>query len=119
MQYLLIALGGAIGSIARFKLGEAISKRNKSKFPYGTFIINISGAFLLGIVTNAGIGKNLSLLFADGFLGAYTTFSTFMYEGVSLFNSNKKLNAAAYIVISLVTGVLAFLIGSMFIKMFV
>lgn len=110
MDIILIAIGGALGSIARYSAGRAISGKAGNKFPYGTFIINISGAFLLGLLNGAGAGRSVSLLFADGFLGAYTTFSTFMYESFNLLNS-RKLNALIYILSTLVLGMLGFSLG--------
>jgi CrcB protein len=111
MDYVLVGLGGAFGSIARYSLGKIISEKTKTKFPFGTFVINITGAFLLGIVSSISISINWYVLLADGFLGAYTTFSTFMYEGFSLFDNN-KLNAYVYIMGSLVLGIIGFLMGS-------
>lgn len=111
MDYILVGIGGACGSVVRYILGKFISDKSKSKIPLGTFLINITGAFLLGIVSNAGVNKNLSLLLADGFLGAYTTFSTFMYEGFNLFKSREKLNAFIYIFSSLFFGVLGYTLG--------
>lgn len=112
MNFILLGIGGAFGSITRYKIGTIISSRTNSKFPWGTFIINITGAFLLGLVTSLNVNKNLSLLLADGFLGAYTTFSTFMYEGFNLFEDRKKLNAFIYILSSLILGVMAFYLGN-------
>lgn len=111
MEYILLGIGGAFGSLTRYKLGDIISKKAKSKFPFGTFIINITGAFLLGVLTSSGINKNMSLLLADGFMGAYTTFSTFMYEGFNLFQGRKKLNAFVYVILTLILGILGFYLG--------
>lgn len=111
MEYILLGIGGAFGSLTRYKLGNIISKRTKSKFPFGTFIINITGAFLLGVLTSSGISKNMSILLADGFMGAYTTFSTFMYEGFNLFQYRKKLNAFVYVILTLILGILGFYLG--------
>ncbi|MFL0245408.1 fluoride efflux transporter CrcB [Candidatus Clostridium stratigraminis] len=112
MDYLLVGIGGAFGSIVRYKLGKVISLKSKTKFPLGTFIINITGAFILGIVSSIGVSANLTHLLADGFLGGYTTFSTFMYEGFNLFNEKEKLNAFTYILTSLILGVIGFIIGT-------
>ncbi len=112
MQYLVVGVGGIFGSIARYLLGKIISERTSSLFPIGTFIINITGAFLLGIISTVNIGDNLHLLFGDGFLGAYTTFSTFMYEGFCLFQENKKINAFSYILLSLLVGIIGYAMGS-------
>jgi len=111
MEYFFVAIGGAVGSLTRFSLGKMISSRFNNNFPIGTFIINITGAFFLGVVSSFTLNKNIYLLLADGFLGAYTTFSTFMYEGFSLFKNNETLNAFIYILSSLVIGILGFFIG--------
>lgn len=111
MNILLIGIGGAFGAIARFGLGKFISQKSGLFFPFGTFIINITGAFLLGIVTRLASGSSIYLLVGDGFLGAFTTFSTFMYEGFHLIKGNRKQNAFIYIFASLIIGVLGFFIG--------
>lgn len=110
MDILLVGVGGTLGSISRFALGQYVNSKSKTKFPIGTFIINITGAILLGIVSSFHSHSMYSLL-GDGFLGAYTTFSTFMYEGVTLFKQNKRLNSLAYIIISIILGILGFIIG--------
>lgn len=111
MNLLWIGIGGTFGSLTRFQIGKWISQKSKSSFPVGTFIVNISGAIMLGFFTGAGVGGGFYLLMADGFLGAFTTFSTFMYEGFSLFKDNKKKNAVTYIISSLILGVIGYTIG--------
>ena len=111
MEWLLIGIGGALGSLARYELGRIIAHKQHGTFPIGTFIINISGALLLGLVSNLPTGQNLYFLFADGFLGAYTTFSTFMYEGVTLIKGNHRKNAAVYIAASIILGIIGYSIG--------
>lgn len=111
MEYLLVGIGGALGSLARYRLGKIISEKSRTIFPLGTFIINITGTFLLGIISTSGLNGNLYILLADGFLGAYTTFSTFMYEGFNLFQENEKMNAFVYILGSLIIGIVGFVIG--------
>lgn len=111
MAYLLVGIGGFFGSITRVKLGEIIKSRSSTIFPLGTFIINITGAILLGIVAIKGKGQIYSLI-GDGFLGGYTTFSTFMFESFNLFKDNKKLNAALYIILSVVLGIIGFIVGT-------
>jgi CrcB protein len=112
MTYLLIAIGGAAGSLVRYSLGKVISEKSSTTFPIGTFIINITGAILLGIVSTIAISSNMMLLLADGFLGAYTTFSTFMYEGFNLFQEKEKINAFIYILGTLGFGTLGFALGT-------
>ncbi|MDI3312597.1 MAG: fluoride efflux transporter CrcB [Thermoanaerobacterium sp.] len=111
MAWVLVGIGGALGSITRFILGKLISKRLDTAFPIGTFIINITGAFLLGVVSSLDITRSAYLFFADGFLGAYTTFSTFMYEGFNFFEKNKKINAFVYILCSLFLGIICYILG--------
>lgn len=111
MEILFVGIGGALGSVTRYQLGKHIASKQKTSFPLGTFIVNISGAVLLGLVAGIGPARNASLLLADGFLGAYTTFSAFMYEGFSMFKGSKKKNAFAYIAITMVLGVAGFMVG--------
>lgn len=112
MDFLYVAIGGAFGSLARFSIGSLILKKSKRKvFPYATFLINISGAFALGVIIRFELHNNLQLLFMDGFLGAYTTFSTFMYEGNELILGNKRLYAFIYILLSLMVGLFGFFAG--------
>lgn len=112
MSYILVGIGGALGSITRFVLGKYISEHSKTVFPRGTFVINITGALLLGIMVTFKSHNNAYMLIGNGFLGAYTTFSTFMYEGFNLFEQMGKLNAFKYIFSSLLLGILGFLIGT-------
>ena len=118
MSILFVGVGGAFGAVTRFGLGKLISQRSNSVFPVGTFIINISGAILLGILTGTNSSNNIYLLLGDGFLGAYTTFSTFMYEGFNLFKGDEKRNAFTYIFASLILGVIGFFIGFQIAKLF-
>jgi len=111
MELLLVGIGGLFGGITRFHIGKIISQKSVVKFPLGTLIINITGAVLLGMVTSVDAGNNIYLLFGDGFLGAYTTFSTFMYEGFCLFRGNKKKNALTYIIGSLILGIAGYAAG--------
>jgi len=116
MEYFLVASGGAAGSLIRFLIGRRISEKAKTEFPWGTFQINITGAILLGLVFSLGVKENLYTLFGDGFLGAYTTFSTFMYEGFNLFEDNEKMNALIYIAGSLILGIIGFILGVEIVK---
>lgn len=111
MELLLVGIGGAFGSLARYTLGKLISEKVNTTFPIATFLINISGAFLLGVINGIVPERSISVLLADGFLGAYTTFSTFMYEGFNLFQENEKINAFRYILGTLFTGVVGFVLG--------
>lgn len=111
MELVFIGIGGALGSLVRYQLGRAIVKRSKSKYPAATFLINITGAVLLGLLSGINPAGDISLLLADGFLGAYTTFSTFMYEGFRLFQDSKIKNALVYILSTLALGILGYFVG--------
>jgi CrcB protein len=87
-RYLLVMIGGATGSLMRYVLATAIMNRFGSRFPLGTVLINISGSFLIGfILTTLTVRQNhpnLRLLLVVGFLGGYTTFSSFEWETLGL-----------------------------------
>lgn len=110
-MFILVGVGGILGGLSRFQIGKILSEKSKTTFPIGTFIINITGALLLGIVTSMDTSENAYLLLGDGFLGAYTTFSTFMYESFSLFKGKQNLNAFLYIFISFILGVIGYIVG--------
>jgi fluoride exporter len=111
MELLLVGLGGMLGSLSRYLLGKTISEKLPSAFPAGTFVINSLGAFLLGVAVSAGISGRAYLFCADGFLGAFTTFSTFTYEGFSLIQRKDKRNAVLYTLGSVLFGLLLFTAG--------
>lgn len=111
MNFVFVGIGGVFGSLLRYELGKVISKKYSANFPVGTFIINITGAIILGIVSGLGVSKDMYLLLGEGFLGAYTTFSTFMYEGFNLFQGKESLNAIIYILGSLILGIIGYTLG--------
>ncbi|HAR64383.1 MAG: fluoride efflux transporter CrcB [Candidatus Margulisiibacteriota bacterium] len=113
MTYLLVGIGGILGSFTRYVLGRFVSEKASSTIPMGTVLVNISGAFFLGVFSASGVSQHWYHLIADGFLGAYTTFSTFMYEGFNLFQDREMLNAFIYIIFSLLFGIIGFALGMM------
>lgn len=98
-----VVLGGMIGAPLRFWIGRVVSSRWKRAFPLGTFMINVTGSFLLGIVTVATHSWVQAFL-GTGILGAYTTFSTFGVEAVTLIEQKKVGLAASYVVLSALLG---------------
>lgn len=106
-----VAVGGAFGALSRYGLGRWVTAKFRTGFPYGTFIINLTGAFLLGALYALDLSPWFAALLGDGFLGAFTTFSTFMYEGFGLLKNRHRLSAALYIGWSFVLGVCGFGLG--------
>ena len=111
MGIALVGLGGAVGAVVRYEIGKRLARLARVHFPVATFFVNITGAILLGLLSGLGTGEYMYQLLGDGFFGAYTTFSTFMFEGFTLFEVGKAFNAAIYIGISLVLGVAGYLAG--------
>lgn len=111
-KYLLIALGGALGSIARYWVGVSITNRFGTRFPYGTLIINLTACLIIGfsiafLGKRAGLNAGWRYLIPVGFVGAYSTFSTYEWETVSLLRSGALPAAALYSMGSLVLGLAA------------
>ena len=118
LTVLAVGLGGIIGANARWQISDWSVSHWPSSFPWGTFLINISGSFILAVylttVTERFAGRSLTrLLVATGLLGAYTTFSTFVYETVRLVQHGDGRIALAYIVASLAGGLVTAAIGIM------
>lgn len=111
-KYLAVALGGALGAMARFWLGGLISERFPSRFPLGTLIINVTGSFIVGffltlVTERINLHPHWRLAVAVGFVGAYTTFSTFEYENFKLLEIGNRLGSLLYVIFSLVLGFVA------------
>ncbi len=109
---LFVALGGAIGSVTRYLVGGWIANRFGAAFPYGTFVINVTGSFIIGFFLafaqeRVSLSPYWRLFFAVGFVGGYTTFSTFEYEGIRLLQDRDMLLGAVYLIGSVVTGGIA------------
>jgi CrcB protein len=109
----LLGLGllGGLGAIARFLLDGAVSARRGRAFPYGTLAVNLSGAFVLGVLVGAQLGENAYALAGTGFVGAYTTFSTWMLETHRLAEDGRTRAAVANVAVSLALGLLAAWLG--------
>jgi CrcB protein len=115
-RLLLIALGGSLGALARYGASFWVQERVAGSFPYGTFIVNISGCLIMGLVmTRLNEGSEVSVnwryLVPVGFIGAYTTFSSFEFEMFRLAEQGVPLVGMLYMVSSLVLGYLALWLG--------
>jgi CrcB protein len=117
-KYLLIAAGGALGSIARYWVGSTVSGRMGARFPYGTLLVNITACVVLGF-TLTYLGKRVDLnpawryLIPIGFIGAYSTFSTYEWETLSTMRSGAFLLAGLYAIGSMVLGLAATWCGTL------
>lgn len=117
VKYVMVGIGGFAGSIARYWLGSYIGEKVGTRFPYGTFVINISGSFLIGLIMSLLAEKmrwnpNWIYLVPIGFIGAYTTFSTFEYETLRTVQDGQFLTAFLNITLSVVTGFVAVWAGA-------
>jgi len=111
-HYLAIALGGALGSVLRFAMNEAVSARFGRAFPWGTLSINVIGSFLIGLlavmlVERLEVSPAVRLGLMVGVLGGFTTFSSFSLEVVNLMQNGAFLRALLYVVASVTVCVLA------------
>jgi fluoride exporter len=113
MPYLLVGVGGFIGANTRFVVARLVGGLFETKFPLGTFVINVSGSFLLGVLGTLVAQKvmpnseSMRLALGVGFLGAFTTFSTFEFETHALFDDGSWLTATTNMFASLFIGLLA------------
>lgn len=116
-KYFLIAFGGALGSMARYWVGSTIANRMGTKFPYGTFVINITACVVIGfsltfLAKRADLNPGWRFLVPVGFIGAYSTFSTYEWETLSTIRTGAFLLAGLYAVSSLILGLAAVWGGS-------
>lgn len=108
---ILVALAGGAGAIARYLVDFSVSQRLQTVLPLGTWAVNLSGSLFLGILvgfaSQTDLPPELTITLGGGFLGAYTTFSTWMYEAVRLCEERAWRLAALHVLGSLLTGVAA------------
>jgi len=113
---LAIALGGAIGSLARYGVASAVQSAAWPGFPWGIFVVNVSGGFLMGVIVELGalkltLSPELRAFLTVGILGGYTTFSTFSLDSVLLIQRGAYGSAAAYMAGSAILSVAALYAG--------
>lgn len=111
MTWLLVAVFGAIGAPSRYVVDRYVQERTRGVFPWGTFVINVSGAFVLGLLTALEARHHLTpdveIALGVGFCGAFTTWSTYNFESVRLLEDGALGAAAANAAGSLAAGVVA------------
>ena len=116
LQYLMISIGGFLGAVSRFFISARVQGLSNSFFPFGTLAVNMLGClligFLFGIIDKTQLlGLSAKHLLITGFLGAFTTFSTFGYETFILIRDRKIIQAFANIFIQIIVGILAVWFG--------
>ena len=105
MIWWYVALGSAVGGVARFALSVFVQQRVGPAFPVGTLVVNISGSFVLGLVLRYALGTQaitpeVRALLTTGFCGGYTTFSTFTYDTMLLLEDGQTSRAGLYVLLS-------------------
>ncbi|RDX02309.1 camphor resistance protein CrcB [Listeria kieliensis] len=111
LNMFVVGFGAAFGGMTRYLLTLYLKKKWESDFPWPTFLINISGSFLLGILLSSNLASFLVLLLGTGFMGGYTTFSTFKVENIELYRHKEYKKLAAYLIFSYGFGLLAAYLG--------
>ena len=117
----IIGIGGFLGAISRYGVALWIGERWGRNFPLGTFVINVSGSFLIGLLMSLFterfmVNPQWRLMLVVGFLGAYTTFSTFEYETGALMKDGEWLIAMLNVVLSVIVGFIALKLGEVIAK---
>lgn len=117
-KYFFIALGGSLGSIARYWVGSTVASRMGTRFPYGTFVINLTACIIIGFAMvflsrRTELNPAWRFLVPIGFVGAYSTFSTFEWETYSSLQTGDFLIAGLYIGLSCALGLVGVWLGVM------
>ena len=118
MKYLVVLAGGGAGSLARYVASTAIMQRFGGAFPLGTFVINVTGSFLIGLLMTLFTERldwspNWRLLLVTGFLGGYTTFSSFEYESLQVLRQGARWMGLVNLVGSVAAGYIAVWLGAL------
>jgi fluoride exporter len=117
IEVIYVSIGGFFGAISRYAVSKKIQENTKTGFPLGTLTVNLVGAFLLGVLFGAPISDPIYTLLGIGFMGAFTTFSTFKLESNELRKSGKTKFLYSYLLVSYLFGVLLAYLGLIIGKM--
>jgi len=117
MKFVNLVIGGAAGTVARYLLGGAVYRFTGTNFPYGTLVVNIGGCFILGVLAALSdkkfmLSPDARLLLMIGFCGAFTTFSTLIFETDSLVRNGQMIRAFGNVFASIILGFLLFRVGT-------
>lgn len=119
MEFLWVGIGGFFGAIARFLISLWARQKLGETFPWGTTLVNISGSLALGLLISTwgqSFGKEVGLLVGAGFMGAYTTFSTFGLETLNLIDEGEWIQAGKFVLVNVLPGLgaawLGFMVGN-------
>jgi CrcB protein len=120
---LLVGIGGGAGSILRMLVNVYVNKWTNQTFPLATFLVNIAGCLIIGILFGLFakgqlVHQDYKMLLVTGFCGGFTTFSTFSSEGLLLFQSGNGQTAILYLLLSMITGLGAVWLGMSLVRMF-
>tara|TARA_Y100000816_G_scaffold19291_1_gene12566 strand:+ start:173 stop:547 length:375 start_codon:yes stop_codon:yes gene_type:complete len=120
---LSIFLGGGFGALLRFLISEQINRLFLNSFPFGTIVVNVLGAFLIGLAVSYFSGKvnfsqNMKMFLIIGFLGGFTTFSTFNLDFYQLFSNGEIVASLLYLFATFILTVIAFYLGLSLVKFF-
>ena len=124
MNYLIIFLGGGLGSVLRFVISSFISRRVTETFPLSTLSVNLIGAFLIGVIIESlalkySVSENLRYLLVTEFLGGFTTFSAFSLESALMWTRGDYLSLATYIFLSVIGTIIAVLAAMHLTRIFI
>lgn len=114
---LIVFVGGGLGAVSRYLTGLAFLQRFGPGFPFGTLTINLAGCFLIGVIAEMaqtrafGVGSGMRLFLVVGFLGGFTTFSSFAYETVTLTGEALSVSAIIYVLASVAGGIVSAFAG--------
>ncbi|WP_062222575.1 fluoride efflux transporter CrcB [Aureimonas sp. D3] len=117
MNFLLVAVGGGLGSVLRYGAGLAAARWLGTAFPFGTLFVNVTGSFVMGLLVEflarryGGADANLRLLLATGVLGGYTTFSSFSLDFATLAERGELGTAFVYLAVTILAGLGALFAG--------